>query len=364
MPEIIVNLHMHTCYSDGTGTHAEIAKAAIKTGLDAVIVTDHNVFVEGVEGYYNEGERRVLLLVGEEIHDQARLPQKSHLLVFGAGEELAAQAADLERLMNTIRKKGALAFAAHPVDPPAPAVHEDDLSWEDWQVTGLTGLEIWNAMSEFKSLLKSKLHAIYYAYNPDRIARGPFPDTLRKWDELLESGQVMVAIGGSDAHALNARLGPLKRTLFPYEYHFRAVNTHLLIEKTLTGVLEIDSKLILDAMRGGRAFVANDMLASARGFNFSAQGYGRTAGMGEEITAERGVTLQIRLPPTAPGVGECRLMRDGKTLQTWQNQSLCTYITSEPGAYRIEAFLSSYGRSCGWIYSNPIYVRPNGSLEK
>ena len=50
MPEIVINLHMHTRYSDGSGTHKDIAQAAIQNGLDAVIVTDHNVLVEGVEG--------------------------------------------------------------------------------------------------------------------------------------------------------------------------------------------------------------------------------------------------------------------------------------------------------------------------
>ena len=49
MQEIVVNLHMHTRYSDGSGSHKDIANAAIQTGLDAVIVTDHNVLVEGVE---------------------------------------------------------------------------------------------------------------------------------------------------------------------------------------------------------------------------------------------------------------------------------------------------------------------------
>ena len=31
MPELVINLHMHTVYSDGFGTHADIAKAA---GMD------------------------------------------------------------------------------------------------------------------------------------------------------------------------------------------------------------------------------------------------------------------------------------------------------------------------------------------
>ena len=70
MPEIVVNLHMHTRYSDGTGSHADIASAALRAGLDAVIVTDHNVLVQGIEGYVRQGRRRVLVLVGEEVHDQ------------------------------------------------------------------------------------------------------------------------------------------------------------------------------------------------------------------------------------------------------------------------------------------------------
>ena len=41
--ELLVNLHMHTTYSDGSGSHQDIANAGLDAGLDAVIVTDHNV---------------------------------------------------------------------------------------------------------------------------------------------------------------------------------------------------------------------------------------------------------------------------------------------------------------------------------
>ena len=47
MHEAVVNLHMHTRYSDGTGTHRDIAQAAIAAGVDVVIVTDHNILVQG-----------------------------------------------------------------------------------------------------------------------------------------------------------------------------------------------------------------------------------------------------------------------------------------------------------------------------
>jgi hypothetical protein len=48
------NMHMHTHYSDGEKWHAEIADDAIAAGLDFIIVTDHNVWVQGVEGYYEK----------------------------------------------------------------------------------------------------------------------------------------------------------------------------------------------------------------------------------------------------------------------------------------------------------------------
>jgi hypothetical protein len=353
MHELVINLHMHTTYSDGRSTHAAIAQEAINAGLDAVIITDHNIWVDGLEGYYGEEGRRVLLMVGEEIHDQARQPQKNHLLVFGAQRELSHLAWNSSRLFDAIRQAQGLAFLAHPVDPAAPKFGEDDLSWVDWDVTGYTGIELWNAMSEFKSLLINKLQAIYYALNPRRIARGPFEQTIAIWDHLLEEGHRVVAIGGSDAHALPAYMGPLHRIVFPYEFHFRAINTHILVPEPLTGEAKLDIETILEALRQGRAFVGYDLPASTRGFRFTAQGFDNNVPMGGVIDIREGVTLQIRLPRRT----ECRLIRNGHVVQKWENRETCMHITGEPGAYRVEAFINYLGRRRGWIYSNPIYVR-------
>ncbi len=110
MHEIVLNLHMHTNYSDGTGSHRDIARAALRANLDAVIVTDHNVLVDGLEGYYREKNRRLLMLIGEEVHDQDREPQKNHLLVFGASRELATLADDPQKLIDGVRESGGLSF--------------------------------------------------------------------------------------------------------------------------------------------------------------------------------------------------------------------------------------------------------------
>ena len=353
MHEITINLHMHTPYSDGHGSHGEIARAALKAGLEAVIVTDHNVWVNGPERYYENGDQRVLLLVGEEVHDQARQPQKNHLLVFGADRELAPLAYDPQRLLDGVREAGALAFIAHPNAPANPLFGEPDLSWVDWDVDGYTGIELWNALSELKVRLKSKLHAVYYAYNPAAVAHGPLPETVARWDALLKQGKRVVAIGGSDAHALPGRMGPFKRTIFPYEFHFRCVNTHLLLPEALNGELEHDKRLILDALRQGHCFIGYDLPADTRGFHFTAQGHMTTAQMGDEIPLGNGVTFQVRLPVRT----ECRLLRDGEVIKTWHNRETCTHITSQPGVYRAEAYLQYRGKRRAWIFSNPIYVR-------
>ncbi|GAB4581141.1 MAG: CehA/McbA family metallohydrolase [Anaerolineales bacterium] len=353
--EILINLHMHTPYSDGHGSHKHIADAALKTGLDAVIVTDHNVWVNGPEGYYQEGPKRVLMLIGEEVHDQARQPQKNHMLVLGAERELAPLAYDPQKLINSVNEAGGLSFLAHPTDPENKALKEDDLSWVSWDVQGFTGIELWNSLSELKSKIKNYLHAAYLALNPQYVASGPPPETVRIWDDLLKSGKRVVAIGGSDAHALPGRLGPFTRTIFPYAFHFQCINTHLLLPEPLNGNLDHDKTLIYNALRTGHAFVGYDLPASTRGFRFAAHAREGSVIMGDEVIIRpgQGVTFQIRLPQVA----ECILYKDGKSLKTWDNRETLTYNTIEPGVYRVEVYREFLGERRAWIFSNPIYVR-------
>jgi hypothetical protein len=353
MQEIVVNLHMHTRYSDGSGNHRDIVRAAFQAGVDAVIVTDHNVLVQGFEGYYREKNRRLLMLIGEEIHDQDRDPQKNHLLAFNTNRELATFADEPQVLIDRVREAGGLAFVAHPDDPAAPAFKETDISWVDWSAQNYTGIELWNALSELKTLVSTKLHGAFYAFFPQFVAHRPIPSTVDKWDELLNEGRRVVAIGGSDAHALKIHLGPFSRVIFPYEFHFRGVNTHVLTAEPLSGDVNTDKRLIYEAMAAGHCFVGYDLPAPTRGFRFTAQGRDKTAVMGDEIPALGGVTLQAGLPSLA----EIRLIKDGLVIKTWRNQQFCTHITTEPGVYRIEAYRNYLGSKRGWVFSNPIYVR-------
>ena len=351
MHELVINLHMHTTYSDGSGTYADLGQAALKSGVDVLLVTDHNVLVQGVDAYYQDGKKRALVLACEEIHDQDRNPQKNHLLVFGTDQELATLADNPQTLISAVSRLGGLSFIAHPVDPAMPAFGEMDISWEDWNVTGFTGIELWNGFSELKTVAKGKLDAIVYAFLPELIPHGPLPKALRIWDDLLSKGQHVVAVGGSDAHARQMSLGPLHRTIFPYKYHFSTINTHVLTPKALTGNLAEDRKMIFNAMAAGHCFIGYDLPASTRGFHFSAHGRNSNVMMGEKITIDEAITLQGKLPSKA----EIKLIKDGKCIKTLHGETF-THITNEAGVYRVEAYKQFLGKRRGWIFGNPIYV--------
>ncbi len=351
--EYVGNLHSHSVFSDGYGRHNEIARAAIAAGLDFVVVTDHNVLVEGLDGYRYDDDRSVLLLTGEEVHDPTRRPQRNHLLVYEAGQELAARAGDPQALIDAAGKNGGLSFLAHPVDIAAPMFGEEDLSWVSWQVKGFTGLEIWNFMTEFKTLLTSWPRAIYHAYRPEKIARGPHPEVISRWDQMLAAGHRVVAIGNADAHAVPVRKGPLRRVIFPYEFLYRAVNTHVITEDPLTGDADLDRRRLFEALGRGSCFVGYDLPAPTRGFRFRATSDAGQAEMGGSLPVGFGATLQAYAPQRC----RMRLLRDGEVVESWHDTHQFAYTSGRDGAYRVEAYLRFKGEERSWILSNPIYVR-------
>jgi len=362
--EAVGNMHMHTPYSDGEKYHAAIAEDAIKAGLDFVIVTDHNVWVQGVDGYYENENGRVLLFTGEEVHNVRRKPQASHFLAYGAQRELAPHAPNPQELIDVTTGAGGFGFLAHPHEKDLPIVNEPNLGWHDWEIDGYTGLEIWNYMSCMKNRLAEALNglrwqnrltgnlvALRIALNPEKVVNGPEPETLALWDELLAQGKRIVAIGNSDAHGTPMSMGPIKREIYPYEFLFRAVNTHLLLPKALSGDAAQDKQLILDAVGRGNAWVGYDMPGSTKGFKFSGQGKNKGI-MGDRIKLFAGATLQV----LAPARANIRLIRYGEVVKQVENETTLTHMPLEAGAYRAECTIPYLGRDRGWIFSNPIYL--------
>ena len=351
MYEYAGNVHMHTPYSDGAKWHQEIAYEAISAGLDFIIITDHNIWVDGLEGYYENEHGRILLLVGEEIHDTRRVPQANHFLAFGADTELSTYASNLPNLVRETHEKGGYGFLAHPFDPAAPSIGEGSLGWQDWDIEGYAGLEIWNYMSEFKGLLGNKLRNLRVVLRPEKYISGPDPKTLARWDELLSQGKQCIAIGGSDAHGLTYKLGPLKRIIFPYRYLFRTVNTHVLVKEELNGDLTRDKQIIHDAIGRGNSWIGYDLPRDTSQFRFSGQSKSKGI-MGDQIRLGIGATLQVKTPNKC----RIRLVKDGLTVAECDLDENLTHIPVEAGAYRVECYISYLGQERGWIFSNPIYL--------
>jgi len=345
--EYIGVIHAHTTASDGRASFAEIVRAAREARLDFLITTDHNCLPQDEAGY-RDG---VLLIVGQEVHDEAREPQVNHLLCVGVTEDVTALAPSPQRLVDAVNAQGGLAFIAHPVEFAPSYTLEPAIPWVDWDVVGIHGIEIWNYMSEFKAHATGLARGAQAAYWPTSVMVGPFPEALARWDEMLRHGPV-VAIGGPDAHGWKVRRGPLNPTILPYPFLFRAVRAHLLTADTLTGDFAHDRRLVLAALRRGHVFVAYDALGDATGFRFEAHDRAGRVGMGDTVAWHAGLRLVVRAPLAA----ELRLLCDGVEVATEQGRSL-SFAPRQPGVYRVEAYRRHAGRRRGWVFSNPIYVQ-------
>ena len=365
MHELVGNMHIHTPYSDGVKYHQAIAEEALAAQLDFIIVTDHNIWLGGLERYVQKGEKRLLLLIGEEIHDNRREPQCNHLLVYGAEGELSPLARHPQALIDGVNEAGGFAFLAHP-DTYAFSLFGGcvDLGWHSWEVTGYVGMELWNYMSSFTNeigrsvglnapdTLLNRLRLLPLAFEPDRWIDGPEPATLARWDALLARGQKVAVIGNSDAHGTIIRLGPIEKEIYPYEFLFRAVNTHILTPTPLTGDLVQDKRAIYQAVRQGHGWVGYDLIGQTRGFRFTGRGVGEVM-MGDELILSAEAQLQVQTPLPC----ELVLLCNGERVAELPHSDRLTYRPKTPGAYRLEAYLPYKGKKRGWIFSNPIYVR-------
>jgi hypothetical protein len=340
------SIHMHTTFSDGTGTVEELIAAAASAGLDYIIITDHNQLVDqSLQGWHGD----VLVLIDAEINDMSLVPERNHLLTLDIHQDMTPYASDPQNLIDTVREQGGLTFLAHPIDLPGPVI-KDIYPWTDWDIEGFTGVELWNFMSEFRVHATSKPVAVVMAYFPQWFSTGPFPEMLAKWDELLQQHPT-AAIGGPDAHAQIYNIGPLKRRFLPYDYVFRAVNTHIITRESFTHEFEHDRALVYEALGAARAWIGYDMLHATEGFSYIGEVGNRIVQMGESVPADD-LTLKIETPAKA----HIKLIRAGSGVVAETRGTSLTYQPDEPGAYRVEVWKKWWFKPRGWIFSNPIYV--------
>ncbi|MCX8109144.1 MAG: hypothetical protein N3G20_10100, partial [Verrucomicrobiae bacterium] len=285
-------------------------------------------------------------------------------------------------LVRQVIENGGVLFYAHPEEP------------RDWDLQGLTGMEIYNLHADFKDERRGFLGLLpdillNFDQYPHLVYRMIFDkpiDNLAKWDQLNRTRHV-TGVGGNDCHqntgyrvictATNSIrcenaigktlwectlnpvsrfiasivLGPLEagRSLFeiqldPYDLMSMHVTTHV-FARSLT---EHD---ILESLKTGRAFVGFDLLADSTGFLWYATNRTTLVLPGESMP----FSDEVFLCAVAPCRCRLTILRNGHPVQQTEGTSLrCR--PAEPGVYRAEAELKIRGKWTPWVYTNPIWL--------
>jgi len=337
MHDLACVVHLHSTYSDGTGTVKQIVRAARRAGADVVLLTDHDTLAakrNGEEGWHGD----VLLLVGEEVSPRRR----NHYLAFGIDEEIDHSRLDAAGICAAVRDAGGFGFAAHPFSEGSKRFKRAaGMPFEALDCDALHGIELWSFVNDTGEAIESVPQMLRFLLAPGRALDRPPQRNLDAWDELCRTRRV-VAIGGLDAHQYGKRVGPVvPLRLMSYRRSFRFIRTHVLCEGPL------DREQVFAALREGRCYIAVDSIASAKGFAFEAD----DLPMGAEAPAGR-----RRLTARTPTDAHLRLLRDGAEIAAATGRELTAEV-EEPGVYRVEATKRHKGRDRTWILSNPIYLR-------
>ena len=335
-------IHCHSTYSDGTGTVPEIAAAASRAGVDAVLLTDHDTLEasrRGEEGWHGD----VLVCVGHEVSPKGG----HHYLAFGVDEEVSPRLPPPE-VAEAVRAAGGIGFMAHPFSRGSDRFGRAGMPWDELDVPAATGVELWSWVTDTAERLGGVRDVARFVLAPERAVDHPPAGNLAAWDALC-ARRPLVAIGGIDAHQIGIRVaGRVPLRLMSYARSFRHLRTHVLLEEPPSGEGPRDREAIYAALGTGRCYLAVDSIAPARGFAL----WSDAVPMGGEAAFADGVEIHARVPRPAA----LTLVRDGEPVARTHGTAL-DHRAAGPGVYRVEARLAAHGRERTWIVSNPVYLR-------
>ena len=375
------NLHVHSAFShDSRGKIADIVAAAKRAGTDAILFTEHpaahyDFVTDGHSGLVDG----VLLVPGAETKGMLVYPRQSV-----PGHD-ALEPQDLARRVGGSR---GMSFLSHL---------EERM---DWNLAGLTGCEIYNTHADAKEetrlyqMMKNPLWLVQAkkvldAWPQEALAAIVDPPTayLARFDELC-AAYPHTGVSANDAHenvglritllegdkvrvadALDEELTVLDKALVAaftpipddaepgdlvfslqldrYENSLRHVGTHVLAR-------ELSRDAIQEALEAGRAFVAFDWIADARGFDVHAEDDAGRHEMGSRIGLGAAPT-STKLVGRAPLPGRWKVVNKGKVVHEADGDAF-EYGVRSPGNHRVELWLDVAGRPLPWVLSNPIYV--------
>src|SRR3954471_8453890 len=167
-------IHVHSTYSDGSGTVAQIARAAQRARIDIVLLTDHDTLAAkraGEERWYGD----VLVLVGEEVSPTDR----DHYLAFGIDQEISRRLTGPE-ICRAVHEAGGFGFGAHPFSRGSQRFKRPGIKFGD--PSCLDGIELWSFLNDTGERVHGFRDLARMIFTPQRAIGGPPPDNVREWD--------------------------------------------------------------------------------------------------------------------------------------------------------------------------------------
>ncbi|MCF7912345.1 MAG: PHP domain-containing protein [Candidatus Cloacimonetes bacterium] len=332
-------LHVHTEYSFDSRTPVQqVVKAAHRHKLDYLGINDH-LCNSAKDDINLKNEKQLIIIPGLEINDPGN---NNHLLVYGCGEVLENKPAS--EYVPYYRERGATTFAAHPFERRSSRQIRRYI-WTDTEIDQFSGLEIWNALSNWVSKIRPSINGLLWVLLAHNFIRRGSRAAIRWWDKMNNAGVRKAAIGSVDAHGLIFKKMGLSFTLLKHKFMFNTVRTNVLLPEDWP----IDQEHILKALAAGRSYIIN----YHRGipYNFYAGVAVKNepgVSFGEEIAYTEGMHYYYRLPKIA----RVRLYRNGEFFAQ-QLDEKGKFALSGSGNYRLEILL----HRLGWIYTNNIYVK-------
>lgn len=235
--------HLHTINSDGVLTKGQLVDRCKQSGLDFMIITDHNF--NSVEESYYDGD--MLVIQGQEITVDA-----GHVNIWGAKVPQEPPydiktKEDYAEIIDKCKKAGATVSLNHPFCSQCGfTIDIDDLYCDC--------VEVWNTVQHTDNMI-----------NRDW------------WVKKLLNGEKIAAVGGSDYHKNYAGLDILAHP-----------TTYVLAEENTPAA-------ILEAMREGHCFVTNSPKSTEIYLTCG------DANVGDTVKFEKGATVDIAVIKLLPG---------------------------------------------------------------
>lgn len=156
--------HCHTTSSDGMAKPQELVAAALKAGLDLIVVTDHDTMASVQETQRRGEEAGLTVVAGQEI--TTRWPAQTHLMGWFLDGPVRS-GMTLADTVAAIRDRGGLAIIPHPFMPFFFASVQPKMLRDLIETTSVDGIEV--VFTAPLGARRRRLLEEFYAANGDRL---------------------------------------------------------------------------------------------------------------------------------------------------------------------------------------------------